>query len=83
LMQRGRPWCALQAQAFSVTQSQNAGLRESMSRVCAGSGMLVMNPQPDAVLNVLKGGLEDTDQCKSQDLTANHFSSVLTDMFPH
>lgn len=66
-----------------MTQNRDAGLRVSTSRVCAGSGMLVMNLQPDAVLNVLKGGLEDTDRCKSQDLTANHFSSVLTDMFPH
>src|ERR1700683_489460 len=60
-MQRGRPWHALQAQAFSMTQSQDPGLRESAFRVFAGSSMLVMDLQTDAVLRVLKGGLEDTE----------------------
>jgi hypothetical protein len=59
-MQRGRPWHALQAQAFSMTQSADAGLRESAFRVFAGSSMLVMDLQTDAVLRVLKGGLEDS-----------------------
>ena len=60
-MQRGRPWHALQAQAFSMTQGQDPGLRECAFRVFAGSSMLVMDLQTDAVLRVLKGGLEDTE----------------------
>ena len=53
-MQRGRPWHALQAQAFSMTQGPDPGLRESAFRVFAGSSMLVMDLQTDAVLRVLK-----------------------------
>lgn len=60
-MQRGRPWHALQAQTFSMTQRSEAGLRESAFRVFAGSSMLVMDLQTDAVLRVLKGGLEDAE----------------------
>jgi hypothetical protein len=43
----------LQAQAFSMMQSQDPGLRESAFRVFAGSSMLVT----DAGVRVLKGGL--------------------------
>lgn len=60
-MQRGRPWHALQAQAFTMTQSQDGSLREAAFRVFAGSSMLVMDLQTDAVLGVLKGGLQDAE----------------------
>lgn len=60
-MQRGRPWHALQAQAFSMTRSTDAGLREAAFRVFAGSSMLVMDLQTDAVLGVLKTGLQDAE----------------------
>lgn len=60
-MQRGRPWHALQAQAFTMSQSPDAGLREAAFRVFAGSSMLVMDLQTDAVLGVLKGGLQDSE----------------------
>lgn len=39
-----------------MTQGQDPGLRESAFRVFAGSNMLVMDLQTDAVLRVLKGG---------------------------
>lgn len=66
-MVRGRPWHALQAQAFSMAQVQNdtangasaAGLRESAYRVFAGCPNLVMDLQTDAVLGVFQRGLQD------------------------
>ena len=64
-MVRGRPWHALQAQAFSMIQSQSStqdgspALRESAFRVFSGCPNLVMDLQTDAVLNVLGRGLQD------------------------
>ena len=64
-MVRGRPWHALQAQAFSMIQSQGStqdgspALRESAFRVFSGCPNLVMDLQTDAVLNVLGRGLQD------------------------
>jgi importin-5 len=64
-MVRGRPWHALQAQAFSMIQSQgpnqdgSPALRESAFRVFSGCPNLVMDLQTDAVLKVLGRGLQD------------------------
>lgn len=59
-MARGRPWHALQAQTFSMTQAtEAAGLRESAYRVFAGCPNLVMDLQTDAVLGVFQRGLQD------------------------
>jgi uncharacterized protein YoaH (UPF0181 family) len=58
-MSCGRPWHALQAQAFSMCQSQNAGLRDGAYRVFAGCPNLVMDLQTDAVLGVFQKGLQD------------------------
>ncbi|KAJ3747159.1 armadillo-type protein [Lentinula detonsa] len=65
-MLRGRPWHALQAQVFSMTQATDVtngvtgeGLRESAYRVFAGCPNLVMDLQTDAVLGVLGKGLRD------------------------
>ncbi|KAJ3715385.1 armadillo-type protein [Lentinula raphanica] len=65
-MLRGRPWHALQAQVFSMTQATEVtngvtaeGLRESAYRVFAGCPNLVMDLQTDAVLGVLGKGLRD------------------------
>jgi hypothetical protein len=44
-----------------MTQSPDACMRESAFRVFAGSCMLVMDLQTNAVLRVLKGGLEGID----------------------
>ncbi|KAF7978256.1 hypothetical protein HWV62_1080 [Athelia sp. TMB] len=60
-MARGRPWHALQAQAFNMTRSTEPGAREAAYRVFAGSSMLVMDLQTEAVVGVLKGGLEDAE----------------------
>ncbi|TFK20034.1 ARM repeat-containing protein [Coprinopsis marcescibilis] len=67
-MARGRPWHALQAQSFTMTQvpgnetgAGGAGLRESAYRVFAGCPNLVMDLQTDAVLSVFQKGLQDND----------------------
>ncbi|PPQ74728.1 hypothetical protein CVT26_005110 [Gymnopilus dilepis] len=67
-MHRGRPWHALQAQAFSMTHATvaergelAAGLRESAYRIFAGCPNLVMDLQIDAVLGVFQRGLQDPE----------------------
>lgn len=63
---RGRPWHALQAQAFSMAQvmgpdggASGVGMRENAYRVFAGCPNLVMDLQTDAVLGVFQRGLLD------------------------
>ncbi|TFK68992.1 ARM repeat-containing protein [Pluteus cervinus] len=63
-MSRGRPWHALQAQAFNMTQinggeASNADMRESAYRLFAGCPNLVMDLQTDAVIGVFQRGLQD------------------------
>ncbi|KAJ2911702.1 hypothetical protein MD484_g8710, partial [Candolleomyces efflorescens] len=73
-MARGRPWHALQAQTFTMTQAGHGGAgdavangsvspawlsRESAYRVFAGCPNLVMDLQTDAVLQVFQRGLQD------------------------
>jgi hypothetical protein len=60
-MSRGRPWHALQAQAFSMCQSADPGLREGAYRVFSGCPNLVMDLQTDAVLGVFQKGSQDAD----------------------
>jgi importin-5 len=60
-MSRGRPWHALQAQVFSMTQNTDPGLREGAYRVFAGCPNLVTDLQTDAVLSVFQKGLQDTN----------------------
>ncbi|KAH0825819.1 armadillo-type protein, partial [Lanmaoa asiatica] len=58
-MTRGRPWHALQAQAFSMTHTTEAGFRECAFRVFSGCPNLVIDLQTDAVLSVFQKGLQD------------------------
>ncbi|KAF8161678.1 armadillo-type protein [Crassisporium funariophilum] len=58
-MGRGRPWHALQAQAFGMTGVGGAGMRESAYRIFAGCPNLVMDLQVEAVLGVFQRGLQD------------------------
>lgn len=58
-MSRGRPWHALQAQTFTMTQTGEAGFRECAYKVFSGCPNLVMDLQTDAVLSVFRRGLED------------------------
>ncbi|KAI5991786.1 armadillo-type protein [Pisolithus marmoratus] len=59
-MSRGRPWHALQAQAFSMTQVAEIGFRECAFRVFSGSPNLVIDLQTEAVLSVFQKGLQDS-----------------------
>ncbi|KAI0684888.1 ARM repeat-containing protein [Cytidiella melzeri] len=58
-MSRGRPWHALQQQAFSMAQSEDPSIRETAYRVFAGSPNLIMDLQPESVLAILQKGLQD------------------------
>ena len=58
-MSRGRPWHALQAQSFHMTEESDALSRESAFRVFAGSPNLIMDLQTENVLAVLQKGLQD------------------------
>lgn len=58
-MSRGQPWHALQAQAFNMTQTTEAGSRECAFRVFSGCPNLVIDLQTDAVLSVFRKGLQD------------------------
>ncbi|KAI0253631.1 armadillo-type protein [Lactifluus subvellereus] len=58
-MERGRPWHALQAQAFAMCKSADSSARECAFRIFAGCPNLVMDLQTDAVLRVLQEGLQD------------------------
>ena len=60
-MRRGRPWHALQAQAFGMAQGTDACSRDVAFRLFAGCPNLVMDLQTDAVLGVLKKGLQDLE----------------------
>lgn len=58
-MTRGRPWHALQAQAFAMTQSADSIARESAFRVFAGCPNLIVDLQTESVLSLLQKGLQD------------------------
>jgi hypothetical protein len=67
-MARGRPWHALQLQAFAIAQVQVAehgvspdALRESAFRIFAGCPNLVVDLQADGVLGVFQKGLQDNE----------------------
>ena len=58
-MSRGRPWHALQSQAFAMAEDEHPASRESAFRVFAGSPNLIMDLQPETVVRLLQKGLED------------------------
>lgn len=63
LAQTGQPWETLQAQAFNMTQSQNAALRESAFRLFIETQILGTG-QTGVVFTVLKDGLEDKESIR-------------------
>jgi importin-5 len=68
-MDRGRPWHALQAQAFSMAQNSDPNAREGAYIVFAGCPNLVMDLEVENVLATLQKGLGDTqsiDVCRLQ-----------------
>ena len=60
-MARGRPWHALQAQAFRMADGGDVLTRESAFRVFGGSVNLVIDLQTDAVVAMLQKGLQDPE----------------------
>ena len=68
-MTRGRPWHALQAQAFNMTQTAEAGFRECAFRVFSGCPNLVIDLQTDAVLSVFQKGLQDAQSVDVRPMT--------------
>ena len=58
-MSRGRPWHALQRQAFAMAEDENSATRESAYRVFAASPNLIMDLQTETVLALLQKGLQD------------------------
>lgn len=58
-MERGRPWHALQVQAFAMAQAAEEGARESAYLVFAGCPVLVLDLQTNGVLELLQKGLQD------------------------
>jgi hypothetical protein len=75
-MQRGRSWYALQV--FSITQSRDPGLRVCAFRVFAGPMILAVDLQTDAMLTVVKGGLEDSQSIDVSGPSMFFFCSYLT-----
>jgi hypothetical protein len=57
--ERGRPWHALQVQAFALAQAAEPGARESAFAIFAGSPSLVLDLQTNGVLELLQKGLQD------------------------
>ncbi|KAG5641749.1 hypothetical protein DXG03_004294 [Asterophora parasitica] len=70
-MSRGRPWHALQSQAFTMSQAAGAGEQQKLGRasaygVFAGAPNLVLDLHLEAVLGVLQKGLQDADSIDVQ-----------------
>jgi importin-5 len=57
--ERGRPWHALQVQAFAMVQSEDPGARESAFSVFAGCPVLILDLQTETILQLLQKGLQD------------------------
>lgn len=71
-MQRGRPWHALQVQAFGMAQADE-GARESAYLIFAGCTDLVLDLQTSGVLELLQKGLQDSSSVDVRSLLS-HFS---------
>ncbi|KAI0264225.1 ARM repeat-containing protein [Gloeopeniophorella convolvens] len=82
-MERGRPWHALQAQAFAMCKSGEPSARESAFRVFAGCPNLVMDLQTDAVLRVLQDGLQDRQSIDVRHAALRASVSYLTSCDQH
>jgi importin-5 len=58
--ERGRPWHALQVQAFAMVAAQDdPGARESAFAIFAGCPILILDLQTETVLQLLQKGLQD------------------------
>lgn len=82
-MERGRPWHALQAQAFSMCKGADPTARDSAFRIFAGCPNLVMDLQTDAVLRVLQDGLQDRQSIDVRHAALRASVSYLTSCDQH
>ncbi|KAI9441935.1 ARM repeat-containing protein [Lactarius indigo] len=82
-MERGRPWHALQAQAFSMCKGADPSARDSAFRIFAGCPNLVMDLQTDAVLRVLQDGLQDRQSVEVRHAALRASVSYLTSCDQH
>lgn len=73
-MDRGRPWHALQAQAFSMAQTADPNAREVAYQVFSGCPNLVMDLEIDNVLGTFQKGLEDSDSVDVRKLQSDKTS---------
>ncbi|TFY54131.1 hypothetical protein EVJ58_g9042 [Rhodofomes roseus] len=60
-MARGRPWHALQTQAFRMVEAGDVVTREAAFRVFAGSVNLIIDLQTEAIVGMLQKGLQDPE----------------------
>lgn len=77
-MQRGRPWHALQVQAFSMAQAPEEGARESAYLIFAGCTELVLDLQTNGVLELLQKGLQDASSVDVRLIFLFVLSEILT-----
>jgi hypothetical protein len=82
-MARGRPWHALQAQAFAMAQAAEPIKRESAFSAFAGCPLLVCDLQPDAILSVFERGLLDVESVEVRHSALKASISYLTNLDPH
>lgn len=77
-MARGRPWHALQSQAFTMSQASTIQDRASAFSVFASAPNLVLDLQTDVVLGVLQKGLQDSESVEVCVLSSLLSTSRLT-----
>ncbi|TFK97367.1 armadillo-type protein [Pterulicium gracile] len=81
-MARGRPWHALQAQAFSMAQAPEAVRRESAFSAFAGCPLLVCDLQTEATLSVFERGLGDPESVDVRHAALRASIAYLTSIDP-
>ena len=81
-MSRGRPWHALQQQAFAMAENEDPAARESAYRVFSGSPNLIMDLQPETVLSLLHKGLEDPGSVEVRGNRSDSSTSLYELQFP-
>lgn len=82
-MGRGRPWHALQAQAFSMTQSEDANAREGAYRVLNGCPNLILDLDSATVVGLLQKGLQDTQSTEVRLAALRASTTYLSSCEPH
>ncbi|KAF8333461.1 armadillo-type protein [Cantharellus anzutake] len=82
-MERGRPWPELQSTVFDCTQSHTIGHRESAYRILASVPNLILDQDVNVVLQVLEGGLKDTQSIDVRHAALRASTSYLSSADAH